>query len=226
MAIQHASITDPNIHEPKGASAAPTGASYIANGAGSGVWKKTDTLSIKGLAGDGGVADLRILTDGTNGVKLVTNMAYGSMVMNNNTNAFALTAAVDSTLNTNSDYVLYTGTGAPWAVGENMFGVVFSVNRLTVPVSGVYKLDLWSTITGFPTNTAKVSVKYRVNGGTFSTRHPVVKSNSAGDAGNLNGFGLITLNANDFVQLYIASSATGGLTMSDVNNTLTLVRAL
>lgn len=35
---EHDSITDPDIHEPKGASTAPAGAVYIADGAGSGSW--------------------------------------------------------------------------------------------------------------------------------------------------------------------------------------------
>ena len=38
MTIEHANITDPQIHEPKGVSTAQVGHSYIANGAGSGSW--------------------------------------------------------------------------------------------------------------------------------------------------------------------------------------------
>lgn len=37
--MQHVDITDPNIHEPKGASTAPAGSVYVANGAGSGSWE-------------------------------------------------------------------------------------------------------------------------------------------------------------------------------------------
>ena len=226
MSIQHSLITDPNIHEPKGAASATSGTIYTSDGLGSGTWQKVDSLSIKGLAGDGGDSNLELVTDGTEGYVLKTRAVYGSMVITGNTNAFAMTAAVDSTLNTNSDYVLFTGTGAPWAAsGLEFGGLAFSVDRLTIPTTGVYKIDLWSTITGFPTNTAKISVKYRVNGGAFSTRHPIVKSNSSGDAGNLNGFGLISLNAGDYIQLYLASTATGGLTFLDVNTTLNLIRA-
>ncbi len=35
---EHNVITDPNIHEPKGASTATSGQVYVANGAGSGAW--------------------------------------------------------------------------------------------------------------------------------------------------------------------------------------------
>lgn len=38
MTIEHNTITDPNIHEPKGVAAASNGQVYIANGAGSGTW--------------------------------------------------------------------------------------------------------------------------------------------------------------------------------------------
>ena len=35
---EHSSITDPEIHEPKGVAAATSGQVYVANGSGSGVW--------------------------------------------------------------------------------------------------------------------------------------------------------------------------------------------
>ena len=222
---QHVDITDPNIHEPKGVSSAPVNQVYVANGTGSGTWKKIDSASLKGLAGDGGVGNLRLLTDGTNGIKLITDSVYGSMTMTANTNAFTVAAAADATLNTNTDYVLYTGTGAPWAAGTEMYGVAFSTNRLTVATTGVYRIDLWATISGYPTNTSKISVKYRVNGTTFSARHPLSRSTAAADVGSVAGFGLLALNAGDYIQLYVASTAAGGLIMSDVNTTLELVRA-
>jgi hypothetical protein len=36
--VQHSSLTDPNLHEPKGASSANAGEVYVADGAGSGDW--------------------------------------------------------------------------------------------------------------------------------------------------------------------------------------------
>lgn len=38
--VNHNTLTDPYLHEPKGASTAATGDVYIANGAGSGTWKQ------------------------------------------------------------------------------------------------------------------------------------------------------------------------------------------
>ena len=213
------------MHEPKGAAGAVANRVYVSNGSGSGAWVQVDSQTLKGLGGDGGAVGKKVITNGTNGFTLASDGVFGSMTITGNTNAFAVVAAVDPTFNTNTDFALLTGTGAPWAAEQLNGGMTFTGNRLTVPVNGIYRIDLWSDITGFPTNTAKVAVKYRVNGTTFSSRHPTEKSNSAGDAGSITGFGLISLNANDFIQLMVASSASGGLTFSDVNTTLTLVKA-
>lgn len=146
------------------------------------------------------------------------------MAITNNTNAFSVTAAVDSTLSTNTDYVLFTGTGAPWTSEVTFGGITFTTDSLTVPVTGVYKIDLWANISQYPSNTALVGVQYRVNGTTFGPRKVVTKSNSAGDFGQLNGFGFAPLTAGDFIQLYVASSVTGGLIIRNANNILTLIR--
>lgn len=37
--IQHSALTDPNLHEPKGASTATAESFYVANGSGGGSWK-------------------------------------------------------------------------------------------------------------------------------------------------------------------------------------------
>lgn len=198
---------------------------YVANGAGSGTWKQIDTSDLAGSIGDAGSNNKYLRTNGVNGLEAKTDKAYGSATITNNTNAFAMGAAVDPNLATNSDYVLFTGTGAPWA-GESLFGgMTFATDHLIVPVTGVYFINLWMNISQFPTNTAKVGAKYRVNGTTFGTRNVITKSNSAGDFGQLNGFGLTTqLTAGDLIQIYLASSAAGGLIVANANSTLMLVR--
>lgn len=42
--VNHSSLTDPYIHEPKGASNAAAGRVYVANGSGSGAWTAKETL--------------------------------------------------------------------------------------------------------------------------------------------------------------------------------------
>lgn len=63
MAIQHASITDPQIHEPKGASTATADTVYVANGSGSGSWQKVD-LDVLDTAGVYGGVESQIAGGG------------------------------------------------------------------------------------------------------------------------------------------------------------------
>lgn len=44
--IQHSAITDPQVHEPKGASTASANTVYVSNGAGSGTWQVLTTDSL------------------------------------------------------------------------------------------------------------------------------------------------------------------------------------
>ena len=81
-------------------------------------------------------------------------------------------------------------------------------------------------MTGFPSNTAKVGIKFKINGTTFSDMKAVVKSNSNGDAGSLAACDLITLAANDYIQLYIASDATGNVVINNMALTMKMIKAL
>lgn len=44
--VQHSDLTDPNLHEPKGVSSASNNQVYVADGSGSGTWKKVTTNEI------------------------------------------------------------------------------------------------------------------------------------------------------------------------------------
>lgn len=225
MSIQHLNIPDAQIHEPKGVVSASAGQVYVANGSGSGVWKKPDSATLAGMSGDGGSTNLIPISNGSNGFTFKRRAGYGSMTITNNTNSFAVPLAVDATLNTNSDYVLYTGTGAPWAFTSPTLDVTFNTDRMIAPVTGVYEVILWANIASFPSNVAKIGLKYRVNGSTFSPRKVVCKSNSAGDYGSLNGSGLVQLSAGDFIQIMFASTVAGSLVIGDLNATIILIKA-
>lgn len=224
MTVQHRLIPEAQLHEPKGASSAASSTVYKSNGAGSGAWSKLGTDSFLGLSGDGGVIGKKLISNGSNGFTLITDTAYGTMGVSNNTTDFAISASVDPTLSSTSDYILFTGTGAPWAA-ETLGGVTFDTNRLIAPVAGVYEIRMWSNIRGFPSNVAKVGLKFKINNTTWSTRTAIVKSNSAGDSGNLSAFGFVSLAANDYVQLFVASTVSGDLVMQDINFTLDLKKA-
>lgn len=222
--VQHVAITDPQIHEPKGVAAASANYVYVSDGAGSGSWKKVDSLLLKSLAGDGGSSNLRLVSDGTNGFTLKTNAAYGCMASTSNTNNFAITAAADTTLLTASQYSLFTGTGAPWA-SENLLGITFATDRLTVPVAGIYKLDVWGTVTAFPSATAKVGLRHKVNATTSGTRFSIAKSGAAGDICVLAYSEILSLSASDYVQMMVASDATGNIVIQNMAVMLNLIKA-
>jgi hypothetical protein len=225
MAIQHSNIPDAQLHEPKGVASAALNTSYFADGSGSGDWKKVGVETLSGLSGDGGVARLKVVTDGSNGFDLYRDYAFGKMHITNNSTPFALTAVADTTLNTASQYVLLTGSGAPFANGLED-GVTFSVNKLTVNHSGIYDLNFWACITGFPSNTAHVALKFRINGTTFSDMKVVTKSNSNGDDGILAACDLVQLTANDYLQLYITSDVTGNVVINNSALTMKMIKAL
>lgn len=196
---------------------------YVANGSGSGTWRKVKASEIEGINSDGGIANQPVVSDGSGGLKFLNDHAHGSQVITNNSTAFAITAVADTTFNTPSQYSLMTGTGFPWT-SENLHDMTFDTNKLTVSIKGIYMINLWANIIQYPSSTAKVSIRYLVNGTTYSSRKPTVKSGGAGAVDQLNGFGLISLNANDFIQLVVASDATGNLIFGDINSTLQLIR--
>jgi hypothetical protein len=49
--VNHNTLTDPYLHEPKGVASAASGEVYVANGAGSGAWTAKETLVGETLAG-------------------------------------------------------------------------------------------------------------------------------------------------------------------------------
>lgn len=224
MSIEHRLIPDSELHEPKGINAAASNTAYFSNGLATGSWKKVGTETLKGLSGDAGVVGKKLITDGANGFTLKTDSSYGVAGVTNNVVTFPVLAAADSTLASASDYVLYTGAGAP-LVGELTHGMSFDVNKLVVTVPGVYEVRSWMNISTFPSNTAAVGFRFRINSTTYSPRTAIVKSTAAGDYGNVSAFGLVTLAANDYVQLYIASTHAGNLVVQNLNLTVELKRA-
>ena len=226
MTIQHKNIANDQLHEPKDVNSAVANTAYFANGTGSGVWKKVGTETLAGLSGDGNVANLKLLTTGSGGqVKLVRDGTYGKMTIVDNAVPFAITAAADPTLETGSQYVLLTGSGTPFVNGTSD-GVVFDTNKLTFTYAGVYDINFWSNITGFPSNTAKVAVRFRMNGTAVSPMHVWCKSNSNGDSGILAASDFITVAAGDYIQLMGASDATGNIVFHNMNLTAKMMKAL
>src|SRR5690554_4379377 len=150
MAIQHRDIPESELHEPKGVSAADSGTVYLADGVGSGSWSKIGTANIEGLEGST-EAEQVVVTDGLGGFSLIPNTLYGSITITNNNGQFTVDEAVDVTLNTDSDYKIITGIGAPWNPSLS-HGMVVGPDGITASVAGVYKIETWIDLTKYPTN--------------------------------------------------------------------------
>lgn len=79
MAVSHSTITDPNIHEPKGAASATINKVYVSDGAGSGTWQKlTESQFNSGSAAIGAT----LMADGSGGV-MYMKMPHGRVSFNN-----------------------------------------------------------------------------------------------------------------------------------------------
>lgn len=224
MTIEHKDIIDAERHEPKGASTAVANTTYISDGAASGSWRKIKSTDLQGLSGDGGEARHIVGTDGANGFVLIPDPAFGSMVITNNATNFPVTAVADTTFSTPTQFSLFTGSGAPWT-GDNLNDITFNTDKLTVPVTGIYQIEAYINISAFPSSSARICIAYRINGGAFSARRPTIKSSGVGAEGQLIGFGLTALSSSDYIQLYVASDATGNLLIKNANTLVSLIKA-
>ena len=78
----------------------------------------------------------------------------------------------------------------------------------------------------FPGNTAKVGLRFLINGTTYSSRGPIVKAEASTSAAVVNAHGFISLTAGDYIQNVIASDVSGNLIIRDFNTSLVLIERL
>lgn len=126
--VQHNTLTGADDHEPKGAAAASTERIYLSDGAGSGSWDKLPASSIDTTGSDDG--DI-FYSDGTGagGWSAAPGGTFGSFSVGANTAATTI-----SILDTY--YKVTAGL-----TGEHLDGVTFTVDHLTLPTSGIYRVD-------------------------------------------------------------------------------------
>ena len=214
--IQHRDIPEAQLHELKGASTSTAGQIPVSTG-GATTWGDMADIATTGAS-----AGETFVANGAGGGTWKLEQTYGEMEIIQNTTGQALTAAADSTLYTNSDYVLMT----QWVAGETG-GVTYAANGLTVPTTGEYTLSTWFNQTS-SINNVLVGVKFAVNGviptaGTVPTLRR--KFGTGADVGSLSGSKLVSLTAGDTVTLYIACDNSATITTSDAVVDLSLVKA-
>ena len=194
MSIEHSTITDPDRHEPKDISAAATGTVYVSNGAGSGVWSP------------------------------ITSSAFGGIGITDSATTVAVTTAVDSTFQTDSDYVTLDTPITFDVIAQE--GVTVSGNKFTITQAGTYFLSGYISFSS-DTNSTTIAVTYRING----TIQPAplrtlnVFLGSTGNVQTLNGSEMaVGLTANDTLEIAVAADKTCNLNPRHMSFSLFLVK--
>jgi hypothetical protein len=139
--IQHSVLTDPNIHEPKGASSAAAGKVYVANGSGSGSWE------------------------------YISGHAYGELYISNNSTAQTLAAASATsklnpvgawTANGNANVTLSAANGEMTLTQNGEYQLNFWLVFETAAISSGAAYNFYYAVNGTP-STRKVYAKKPTN---------------------------------------------------------------
>lgn len=223
MAVEHRNIPESGLHEPKGVSTAASNRVYISDGAGSGAWSLVDADALQGTVNNSVPSGRRLVTDGAGGfsAEVTPATSFGTMNLTDNTSSQAVTAAVDTSLNTNSDFQALTTVVS----FENVEGMTTGANYLQVNDAGLYLIDFWAGVKS-DVNATKFSLKFVVNDTTFVTRAPKLTLGTGGQVYNASANGLHDFSANDQVKLYIAADKNCNITLEDMTFQMVLLRGL
>lgn len=138
---------------------------------------------------------------------------YGQRAITGNTTVLSITAAVDLTLSTNSDYDQVVGIFNATPDGENN-GVTQQTNTVTILTAGVYRIEVWAT-TKSSVNNTQVALKFGINGVIALGRRPKVFMRNVGESHTLTAFGYHHFAAGDVLSLWFASDKTADVTFED-----------
>lgn len=138
---------------------------------------------------------------------------HGQRSATGNTTALSLTAAVDSTLSTNSDYTQVTGIFTATPDGEN-YGITQQTNSFTIDKAGVYRIEFWANAKSNANNT-QIAFRFAINGTLATQRRPKIFMRGAGEIHDGAAFGYRHFDAGDVVTLWIASTVTANVTIED-----------
>lgn len=158
--VSHASIADPNIHEPKGVATAAANKAYVANGSGSGAWGYPLPKGI-----DSAAAGQVFVANGTGGgtwqANTPTTPDYGEYYVQNN--------AVVTTIATINTFVKLTSG----VTAGQLDGITLVSNDLVVAVSAKYLLEAVVTLFGVAATTIVWELDFLVNGTALGRKQAV-----------------------------------------------------
>jgi hypothetical protein len=138
---------------------------------------------------------------------------YGQRAVSLNTTVKAMTAAVDSTLATNSDYSQITGIWNATPDGINS-GITQQANTFTIAQAGDYRVEFWATAQSSVNNT-QIAFKFAVGGVLSLQRRPKIFMRNTTEIHPGSAFGYAHFNVGDVVSLWIASTQTADITIED-----------
>lgn len=193
MTIQHASIPDAQLHEPKGVATAASGTAYIANGAGSGSWTAVQLAQ-------GGC--LKMVSAGattlvSNAFQAINNATLGGTI------TFTENAAFGSvTTNTTSGYMVVPATGH--------YGLVFSISILPATINSTF------TFTFGVDSGAGIVEK-------SAFAQSIISTSGTSDSANATLACIPSLTANDKLYILVKEAAGNEMTIKSGNFTITRV---
>ena len=207
--MEHKNITDPDNHEPKGASIAVDGTAYVSDGAGSGAWE-VPKISGQELAVLGSLP----ISNGAGGVSwdevLATAIARTHLV--NQTIVIALTAG---DLHTSGSY---TDVTSNFTQAYNVGGFTFDgTNHFVIPLDGIYRVTTWVAMSSDAAGSPVIGMDLSINGVASGPSSAVVQA-AQKDVDNiitLAGYGTGAFLAGDVIGLSFASTANTNVTLYD-----------
>lgn len=201
MTIQHKNIAEADLHEPKGVSLATSNTVYVANGSGSGTWKKVGPTSLLGISTTG-VAGQFVGLDGA-GNFVLASAPHGHIAFYNlgtpNTITYPSTATKVAPTTTGS------GVSRLISEGTNARLTYTGTDDVTLNITYVISLDQSSgsnrdILVGLYKNGSLLNAQ------SVSTTQSGIKTTLVGGTNN-------TTSTNDYFEVYVTNLGASG----DVN---------
>lgn len=197
MTVQHNVITDPNIHEPKGASTAAANYVYVANGAGSGTWKKVETAQISSGAATNGQ---RMIADGAGGVAF-RSTSHGRISFNNVGTPYTLT--YPATYTKLAPTTVAGGSGTEFTEGTTA--------ALTYTGGVTQHFHIACTISADQTSGANRDIRFKVykNGAPLNSSE-VIQTTISGNKVSTALHADTMMSTNDYLEIYAQNDGASG----------------
>jgi len=149
--MEHKIITDPNIHEPKGASAASLDTVYVANGSGSGDWKAPPQQPVA-FTETSIVTSASLVDQDPSGLDTALQVKFGAIAVSNSDISIS-TLGVISVQTTGTYFVTFSGrVQRDNGVGEARFMSRLLIDGVMTRYPEVYELADGNTTLPFSIN--------------------------------------------------------------------------